>query len=426
MQEGLDNWISAPSLKLYLAAIKVDMLMRKDQDSRSLCVYVDSEEAFGRLERALQSHYQIAIDTESNNCHSYSPRVCLVQFSVMAKGSSSEDGEGIVYLLDPFSIDLSRLSPFFDDPEKLFILHSAANDLGQLYQEFRISIANVFDTQVAARLIGLERTALAGLLEREFGVSQSKSVQTSDWGKRPLNESQIRYASQDVAFLIPLYHRLEYSLREIGRLQEGLAVMEELARRDYSRFGSYSKTFWDHPATKRVPIQLMNVYQSLWEWRENEARSADLPRNNVIGDKPLLLMTREQPDSLAKLRKCSGLSNLQVKRHGTKLLRAIEKGQSLGQPVKPARSAAETDEGNHKERQRDLMQRLRKWRQEISQHRGVDCDFVLSKYILQVISEDAPASLDDLANSNLLVDWKFQHYGEDVVQIVRNAVLPKH
>lgn len=406
--------------------MKEKMLMRKIRAGSTGCVYVDSEKAFQQLMMAIQCNSEIALDTESNNCHSYSPRICLVQFSVPKDLYPVVNDAETVFLLDPLKVDLGRLRPYFADPEKVFVVHSSANDLGQLYQEYRISIANIFDTQVAARLIGRKRTALAALLEQEFGISQSKSIQTSDWGKRPLNESQVNYACQDAAFLIPLYRSLKQSLRETGRLYEGLAVMEELSRRDYSRFGSSSKTFWDHPTTKRVPIHLMNVYQNLWNWRETVAKAADQPRHNVIGDKALLLMTREQPCSIAKLRKSSGLTKLQIKRHGSNLLEVIEIGRRKSQPEKPVPIAVSNSAERQKEQQSELMQRLRKWRQEISLIRGVDSDFVLSKYILQVIVEDAPASLDDLASSNLLGDWKFKQYGKDVVQIVRNAVLPKH
>lgn len=386
---------------------------------------VDSEDSFQRLERVIQTHSLVALDTESNNCHSYSPRICLVQFAVNGRLGHGADRSGFAFLLDPRKLDLGRLRPYFADPNKVFLFHSAANDLGQLWQEYRISIANLFDTQVAARLIGMKRTALSTILDLEFGIEQSKSVQTSDWGRRPLSEAQIRYASQDVTQLIPLYRSLLSSLREKERLHEGLAVMEEIARRDYSRFGNTTKTFWDYHATKRVPIHLMNVYQSLWDWRESEAKGSDLPRHKVIGDKPLLLLTREQPTSLVPLRKCSGLSSQLTKRYGHKVLAAIEEGKRKGQPKLPESLAIEEQEGNSSEQQRDLLQQLRKWRQKISLNRGVDSDFVLGKHILQVIAEDAPASLDDLASSNLLSEWKFRHYGRDVVQIVRNVVLSK-
>ncbi len=413
------------TLKPCMAVLQIPFLTRNTSEDQGRILIVNTEEAFQRLERVLQTHSLIALDTESNNCHSYAPRICLVQFAVSTSLSNGADSTGFVFLLDPRKLDLRRLSPYFADPNKLFLFHSAANDLGQLWQEYRITIANLFDTQVAARLIGMKRTALSTILELEFEIEQSKSAQTSDWGRRPLSDAQIRYASQDVIHLIPLYRSLLTSLREKERLYEGLAVMEEIAHRDYSRFGNSTKTFWDYHATKRVPIHLMNVYQSLWNWREGEAKASDLPRHKIIGDKPLLLLTREQPTNLLRLQKCSGLSSQVTKIYGKKMLAAIEEGKRKGKPKLPENHVVEEQKGSSCEQQRDLFQQLRKWRQEISLNRGVDSDFVLGKHILQVIAEDAPASLDDLASSKLLSDWKFRHYGRDVVQIVRNVVLSK-
>ncbi len=409
-----------------MAILQVPFLTRNDRFHQPRCVIVDSEETLQQLERVLRAHSQIALDTESNNCHCYAPRLCLVQFAVQNGHPRQAGSLGLVFLLDPQKVDLGRLRPFFADRDKLFLLHSAANDLGQLWLEYRISIANLFDTQVAARLTGRRRTALATLLEQEFGVSQSKSMQTSDWGKRPLSSAQVTYACQDVVHLIPLYRSLLNALREAGRLHEGLAVMEEIARRDYTRFGNSTKTFWDHPATKRVPLHLMNVYQSLWNWREHKAKATDLPRYKVVGDRALLLLSREQPRSLAQLRKCGGLSSRQLRKHGAELLAALEKGQRESRPAPHQAAPQLQTENSRSEQQRNLMQQLRKWRHEISLSRGVDSDFVLSKHILQVIVEAEPVSLDDLARSNLLVDWKLKHYGKDVVQIVKNAVLSSH
>ncbi len=414
------------TLTFRMALLQTPFLTRNNWLRQPHCVVVDSEESLQRLERTLQRHSPIALDTESNSCHSYAPRLCLVQFAVQRSQPGGAGNLTQVFLLDPQQVDLGRLRRLFANPDKLFLLHSAANDLGQLWLEYRISIANLFDTQVAARLIGLKRTALATLLEQQFDVVQSKNIQTSDWGRKPLSASQTAYACQDVAYLIPLYRSLLHELRATGKLHEGLAVMEEIVRRDYTRFGSSTKTFWDHHATKRVPIHLMNVYQRLWNWREQKAKAADLPRYKVIGDRSLLLLTREQPSSLSHLRKYSGLSSSQIRRYGTELLAVIERGQRTRQPVsRPVAVNVEMD-SEQREQQRNLMQQLRKWRQEMSLRRGVDSDFVLSKHILQVIVENAPVSLEDLARSNLLVDWKLKHYGSDVIRIVRNAALPLH
>lgn len=408
-----------------MAALQTPFFTRNKHTRWSRCVFVDSEDALQQLERVLQAHSLIALDTESNNLYSYAPRVCLVQCAVQSRAAGATADSRLIFLLDPDRVNLRRLKPIFENPDKKFILHAATNDLGHLWKEFQIRLANVFDTQVAARLVGMKRTTLGTLLAEHFDVEQSKNFQTSDWGRRPLTQKQIQYACEDVIYLISLYRHFLQALRECNRWHEGLAIMEEIAQRDYSRFGSPAKTFWDHQATKRVPIHLMNVYQSLWRWREAAARQADCPRFKILGDKPLLILTREQPADWAALRRCQCLTSDQIRAYGQSLLEAIRTGRKTNAPARPRRHAGAQALSKAERRQDDLFQALRKWRADTSQNRGVDSELVLSKYALQVIAEDAPTTMDALAKRQVLSTWKLQEYGQELIRVVKAMVLPQ-
>lgn len=402
-----------------MAVLQKPLFTRSVPSARWHCEYIATEESLRRLERTLQAHSLIALDTESDSFHSYASKICLLQLAVETGYRNSDTERTLVFLVDPQAVDVGCLRPYFADAEKTVVVHAAANDLGQLWQEYGISIANLFDTQVAARLAGMTRTSLRRLLEDQFGVLQSKKAQTSDWGRRPLSEAQLRYARQDVTHLIPLYRMLGNALHATRKLHEGLAVMEEIAGRDYSRFGSPTKTFWDYPATKRVPIELIHVYHGLWDWREKRARSANVPRHRIIGDRPLLLLTREQPADLKQLFSDVGLTAAQVALYGKELLSVLESARQEFPHAAPSLpSKPKSRETPHR---RNLMQRLRRWRQETSRSRGVDSDFILGQHVLQVIVDAAPSSLEDLARSNALGDWKLREYGEDVVRIVRGS-----
>lgn len=406
-----------------MAAIKVPFLTRNKLGIGSRCTLVDSEEAFQQLVRVLKAHSLIALDTESNNFHSYAPRTCLVQFAVQSHPNRLSQGM-FVFLLDPNRVNLRRLRPIFENPGKTFILHAASNDLGHLWKEFQIQLAQVFDTQIAARLIGMKRVSLAAILEKQFDVVQNKKPQTSDWGRRPFSQAQLSYACQDVAYLIPLYRFFLQALRSQDRLHEGLAIMEELARRDYSRFGTPHKTFWEHQTTKRVPIQLMNVYQSLWHWREEIARRLDCPRFKILGDKALLILTREQPADVLALKQCDCLTAVQLKTYGADLVEVIRRGQQERIPRPPRASATALPRAEERQ-QESLRQELRKWRHDTSRKRGIDSDFVLSKYTLEVIAKDAPDTLNALAQHKVLPNWKLQEYGQELIRIIRNMALSK-
>lgn len=406
-----------------MAVIRVPFATRNRTVSSPRCTLVDSEESFRQLLRVLEVHSLIAFDTESNNFHSYNPRICLVQFAVHRTLRSDGFGSSLIFLLDPDRIDLRRLRTIFEDPDKTFIIHSATNDLGQLWQEFGLSIASVFDTQVAARMLGMHRTSLTSLLESQFGVEQSKKPQNSDWGRRPFSPSQLKYACQDVAFLGPLYRTLLHALRIRNQVPEAMDIMQEIVRRDYSRFGSPIKVFWDHRATKRVPLALMNVYRSLWNWREEVARAADCPRFKILGDKALLVLTREQPTDSIALKQTQCLTATEFRRYGPELLEAIGRGKNERVPLRPPVKTLDTDTKTQAGQQANLFAELRKWRFATSRARGLDPDIILSKYALEVISEDAPMTVEALAKQNLLGEWKLQQYGRELVRIVRAIAL---
>ncbi len=405
-----------------MAVIRVPFATRNRNASNPRCTLVDSEESFQQLLRVLEVHTLISFDTESNNFHSYTPRICLVQFAVHRQAASGTQSFPLIFLLDPYRTDLRRLKPIFANPRKTFIVHSAANDLGQLWQQFGITIASVFDTQIAARLIGMDRTSLSYILENQFEIKQSKKPQNSDWGHRPLSQSQLKYACQDVAFLGLLYRRLLHALRVRNQIPEAMDIMQEVVRRDYSRFGSPVKAFWEHKATKRVPLSLMNVYRSLWNWREEAARTADYPRFKILGDKALLILTREQPADQEALKQTQCLTPAEFRRYGPELLGAIARGQKERIPLQPPVSNLNTST-QEVQQQANLFEELRRWRFATSRARGLDPDIILSKYALEVISEDPPLTFEALARRNLLGDWKLQRYGRELVRVVRAMAL---
>ena len=408
-----------------MALIKLPSVSRNSLNARLRCTLVDSEESMQQVERVLRAHTLIAFDTESNSFHSYKPRVCLLQLAVQSGSLNGQPGTTLIFLLDPDLVNLRRLRPIFEDSTKTFIAHSLHNDLGQLWSEFGLRISTVFDTQIAARLAGYRSTGLAAILSEHFDVDQQKKAQISDWGRRPFTQSQLKYACEDVIYLIPLYRKLLSALRIRNQLPEAMAIMQELARRDYSRFGSPSKTFWDHQATKRVPLELMNVYRSLWEWRESEARRVDCPRVKILGDEALLLLTLKQPLDRTALSLCGALKSGKQRKYGDHLLQAIRDGQRREIPVPPV-GKMKPNPSLQARRQASLFSELRKWRWNKSRQRGVDPDIVLSKYALQVIAEAAPASLEALAQHKLLGDWKLQQYGKELVGIVRSFANSTH
>ncbi len=158
-------------------------------------IYVDTPSTLNILLKDLSSEAIIAIDTESNSLHAYKEQVCLIQFS-----TPSQD-----YLLDPLALpNIDALSPLFENPEIEKIFHAAEYDLICLKRDFGFRFVNIFDTMIAARILGYKKVGLGNLLEQKFNVKVNKKFQKADWGKRPLTNDMLSYARLDTHYLIEL------------------------------------------------------------------------------------------------------------------------------------------------------------------------------------------------------------------------------
>src|SRR4030042_4743058 len=171
-----------------------------------------------RLAQILINQKSIAVDTESNSLFAYREQVCLIQFSPSKADS----------LVDPMVLtDLSPLGPIFADGRIQKIFHAAEYDLLCLKRDFGFSFSNLFDTMLAARILGRKEVGLGSILEAEFNLQVDKRHQRADWGQRPLPGYLLDYDRQDTHYLIAVREKLEHQLVEKGLLA--------LAQEDFSR-----------------------------------------------------------------------------------------------------------------------------------------------------------------------------------------------
>src|SRR5215467_4326003 len=241
-------------------------------------VYVREPATMESLIRHIGSAQRIALDTEADSLHNYFEKVCLIQLSI----------EGQHYLVDPLS-DL-HLSVFTETlAEKPLILHGGDYDLRML----RASLGfrprrKVFDTMIAAQLLGIEQISLAALIERYFGIMIAKEGQKSDWSRRPLSEKQLRYAMNDTRFLEPLAERLCRELSERGRIEwhkESCQAMVESTGLDRLRDPEQA---WRIKGSGRLTSRQLAYLRELWHWRDQHARRANVPPFKIFGNQQLL------------------------------------------------------------------------------------------------------------------------------------------
>ncbi|HEV3410395.1 MAG TPA: ribonuclease D, partial [Chthoniobacterales bacterium] len=154
----------------------------------------------------LRSVDRVAVDTEADSLHCYFEKLCLVQLSFGGKD----------FLVDPLAgFDLAPLSEALADKE--IVLQGADFDLRLLKRSIRFTASRLFDTVVAARLLGIRAFSLAALVERYFGVTLTKGSQKANWAQRPLPKHMEEYAKNDTHYLLPLAEKMEAELKEKGR-----------------------------------------------------------------------------------------------------------------------------------------------------------------------------------------------------------------
>jgi ribonuclease D len=239
--------------------------------------YVRGESSLNGLIRRLGSVRRIALDTEADSLHHYFEKVCLIQLSLVDEH----------YLIDPLAgLDLSDFSAAL--AAKPLILHGGDYDLRMLRASlgFRPQ-AEMFDTMIAAQLLGFEQIGLAALIERYFAVTIAKSGQKSDWSRRPLTEQQLSYAVNDTRYLEALADRLADELGALGRLEwhsESCRAMVDSTARDKMR---ESDDAWRIKGAGRMTPRQLAYLRELWNWRDEQARKADRPAFKIFDNQKI-------------------------------------------------------------------------------------------------------------------------------------------
>lgn len=215
------------------------------------------------------------IDLEADNLHRYAEQLCLIQIST---------GEA-VELVDPLAVE--DLIPFKEYLAGSAIwMHGADFDMTLLRREFGELPKMIYDTQIAARLLGILRFSYANLVEQYFGIELCKASQKENWGQRPLPEKMCEYASNDVRYLLPLAEELERQLHEKERFEwfvESCQVaMERVLERDEER-----EDPWRVRGAGKLDRQALCFLRALWEWRDHEAREWDRPPFMVVRNQQL-------------------------------------------------------------------------------------------------------------------------------------------
>jgi ribonuclease D len=221
---------------------------------------------------------EVAMDTEADNMYHYKTRVCLLQFLV--------DGE--VFLVDVLAPGL-KLDPLWKAlAKKHLIMHGSDFDLRLLHDLCRFKPHSLFDTMLAAQLLGLARIGLASLLDQHFGVALDKDGQKANWSKRPITAKLLNYAALDVWHLPALRDILKRELKKLGRLDWLEQQCRAQIEAGFEGFAPATEHDWRIGRSERLRGPGLSVLHAVWHWREAQAQRLDTPPFKVCGNAMLL------------------------------------------------------------------------------------------------------------------------------------------
>ena len=289
-------------------------LITKEADLQALC------DKLAKTDRC-------AIDLEFVPERTYEPVLCLVQVA-------TEDG---AHLVDPIALpNLSQLWEMINREGMLVILHSGGQDLELIYSLSGTVPKNVFDTQIAAGFGGFGYPIGYGkLLHQLLGVAIAKTESYTDWTTRPLSDSQIQYAIEDVLHLSPMYESLTARLKDVGRLEWALEECARLSNPDRFKRDK-AQDFLRVKGASSLSRRGLAVLQSLCEWRNNEARRLNKPTRSVIADNTLLELARKPPKEVGDIQRIRGVRIDQVRAYGSQMINAIERGRAMDDDELPS------------------------------------------------------------------------------------------
>ena len=380
---------------------------------------IASEQQLADLIRQIQAADRVALDTEADSLHSYREKLCLLQISapsavilnnvegfrgtaseVALQDSSTSLGMTVQsvcdFIVDPLSnLDLEPLRQALEPRE--IVLHAADYDLRMLRRGLNFTAGRIFDTVIAARLLGIREFSLGALVKRLFGVELHKHSQKANWALRPLPPRMLQYAVDDVHYLLPLAAKLEEELERVHRrdwFRQSCERAIELASVERERVHD---ELWRIGGAGALNPRTGAVLRALWQWREAEAEMSDRPPFHILQNHELLKAAEIFTSGRVPDYKHFSSRRRQAFHEAAKI--ALQSAQSEW-PVMRRRSGARPTAD-----MRRRADQLRERRDKAAVQLGLERSFVASRGALEAIAANPTRAI------SLLLPWQRELIG---------------
>lgn len=348
----------------------------------------------------LRSADRLALDTEFMRERTYHPQLCLVQIAT----------ETDCVLIDPLAgLDLGPLHELLQDRARLKILHAARQDLEVLLLVGGQVPGPLFDTQVAAALLGYPaQVGYAELVARQLGHSIDKGQTRTDWSKRPLTAAQLAYAADDVRHLLVLHAELQTALAARGRA--GWVEQETASYEDPALYRTDPRLAWKRlKGLVRLRPREQAAARALAEWRERRALESDRPRTWILSEEALYALATREPDSIAELESIAALPPGLVRKRGEELLELLRVSRASGPP--PAMEAPRRPTDAEQALATALLRQVR----EVAAALGIAPEILATRRDAEAIAFGTVS----LEQSPLLQGWRGEVLGEKIAALMR-------
>lgn len=281
--------------------------------------YLDTDASVTEWLKGARKAKRLALDTEGASFHRYVDRIYLLQLSTDEKHA----------IIDPLAVaSPALLGELIEDPKVEVVFHDADYDLRLLHQDYGWNVRHVFDTRVAAQLLGLKAFGLAALLERAFGLKLDKKHQRADWSMRPLTADMLDYAAQDTMHLLGLRDQLHDELEKKGRLAWAREEFERLESVRWAPDDS-SNAFLKVKGARDLTRRELAVFRELVQWRDAAALKLDRATFRVVSNDVLIEAAKSHPASKEGLGKLKGMPRGILERAAPEIIAAIDRGLAV-------------------------------------------------------------------------------------------------
>ncbi len=371
--------------------------------------YIDTYHGLLEACNILKTSKVLCVDTEFHREKTYYP-----QFALLQVGSLDA-----TFIIDPLKIN--DLTPFWRillNPNTLKVFHAGRQDLEIIIEHAGALPLPIFDTQIAAALLGYgQQVGFGSLVQRITKKVLAKGESFSNWLQRPLTKQQLQYAAADVIFLMPIYQALKEELQARKRsswLDEEQAILINPDTYTIDK----NEVFWRVKGVNKLKPKQLAILRELAIWREEQAQKKDIPRRRLIADEPLLELAKRDKLNMDVLKRMRGLHEGMIRRFGKTWIALWQRGMDCPEDQWP-KLASRKNNTSGTELRAELLDTLLRLKADES---SISPSILANKSELSTLASWGNKPNNKPPELACLQGWRAELVGNDLLRLLRGEI----